>query len=370
MTAEGARRVCLLCESWTSGGIESFLYNVLTHADLTGLSVDVVAAQLGRSVFTPPLEALGVEFYELSGKPNEPGRNHRAFRALLAQRRYDCLHLNAFQGLTLAYLRLAREAGVPVRIAHSHNTALRKSPARPLKLALHRWARGRYAGDATARWACSAPAADFLFGPGAAYDFIPNGIETEHFRFDGAARAQLRRELNLGDALVVGSVGRLCYQKNQSFLLDVFAALLKRRPDSVLLLAGEGEDRPALEEKARALGLGDAVIFYGATDHVERLYWAMDVFAFPSRFEGLGIAAVEAQAAGLPVVCSDHVPPEAKLTGRVRALSLDDDAGAWARALLDLAAETAERAAGADAVAAAGFGIAAVAAKIRDAWMG
>ena len=332
-------RVCCFCERWESGGIESFLHNVLLRLDLTQLQVDVVCASLGESIFIKPLQDRGIQFFELSGSQRKVKESHRRFQTLMAERRWDVLHVNAFQGLSLAYLRLAKNAGIPVRIAHSHNTALRKSLTRPLKLAIHAWAKDKYTKDATDLWACSKAAAEFLFSSTElarrGFQFIPNGIDTARFRFDPAARETVRAELGLTGAFVIGNVGRLCYQKNQTFLLDVFSEVLKQRPESRLLLVGEGEDKPALQEKARRLGIAEKVIFYGVTDRVEHLLWAMDVFAFPSLFEGLGIVAIEAQAAGLPVVCSEHVPPEADLSSLFQSVPLSAGSERWANTLLD-----------------------------------
>ncbi len=361
------RRVCCLCESWASGGIESFLCNVLTRLDMTALEVDIVAVQMDDSVFSEKLKARGVRFYELSGSTRKVLKNHRLFRALLRERHYDVLHLNAFQGLSLAYLRIAKEKGVPMRIAHSHNTALRRSMTRSVKLAIHSWAKEQYTRDATALWACSKDAATFLFSAREldrhGFQFIPNGIDVEHFRFDPAARETVRHELGLDGKFVIGHVGRLCYQKNQSFLLNMLAEALKRRPESMLLLTGEGEDRPMLEAKARELCIADRVLFAGVSEHIERLYWAMDVFAFPSLFEGFGSAVIEARAAGLPVVCSEHVPREARIAG-CRLLPLD--AGVWAEEL----AKTHDRSPeGADAVREAGFGIQTVAGMIEESYL-
>lgn len=352
MDTSGTRRLCLFCEKWASGGIESFLFNLLTHIELDGLEVDLVTAQLCQSVFTQPLQGLGVRFVELSGSPRRLRENSRQFRDLLRRRHYDVVHLNLFQALSLSYAKLAADAGVPVRIAHSHNAALRKSPGRPLKLALHRWGRKRFARYATHLWACSAPAARFLFGQDTPYTFIPNGVDTGRFRFDLQARARIRQELGCGDKLVAGNVGRLCQQKNQDFLLEVFARLRQDRPDSLLLLVGQGEDRGALEEKAKSLGLEEGVLFYGATDRVESLYWAMDVFLLPSRFEGLPVSLVEAQAAGLPALCSPAVTREVALT-QVDFLPLEPRL--WAQAIVNV--KTMDRPAAAGTVAAAGFDI-------------
>ena len=369
-----ARRILVYCESWESGGIESFLAGLLSRLDLEAFQVDLACAQLKPSVFTAGLEALGVRFVELSGSQKRVWENHRLFRALLETNAYDAVHLNAFQGMTLYYAHLAKQAGVGVRIAHSHNTALRKSLTRPLKLALHRLYARRYAPDATALWACSEDAARFLFPASVlnarGWQFVPNGIDTARFRFDPAVRASVRRELGLDSALVIGHVGRLTYQKNQSFLLTAFADLVQVRPESRLVLVGEGEDRAALEARARALGIEDRVIFHGPSTRVPALLWAMDVFAFPSVFEGLGIAAVEAQAAGLPTLCSEHVPREAGVTPLFTAVPLSQGPEGWARALLEAAKTQTDRAEAADLVYQAGFDVSEVAARTQEGFGG
>lgn len=363
------KRVCILCESWESGGIEAFITNLIRHIDREGLEIDIVAARLEESVFTAPLKEFGIRFYQLSGSTRKIRENQKRFQQLLNEVRYDVVHLNTYHALSLAYLSLARKAGVPVRIAHSHNTQLRKSLTRPLKLSLHRWARGHYKNVMTHRWACSEAAAVFLFGFVENWSFIPNGIDTRRFQFNSEAREDVRKELGLDGRVVIGNVGRLCYQKNQMFLLDVLAEDVLRRPESCLLLVGEGEDKPKLMEKARTLGLTDNVIFYGTTDKVERLYWAMDEFVFPSWFEGLGIAVVEAQAAGLPVLCSENIPNEALVTEQMTRLGLSAGARVWAEMTLK-AEVSSDRASAAERVSAAGFDVGTVAQRIREAWRG
>lgn len=331
-------RVCVFCETWMSGGIESFLCNVLTRMDPSQIELDLVVSRIEVSVFTKALLECGARFFELSGDQRRVAENHRRFRELVQKQHYDVLYLNACHGLSMAFLRIAKHEGIPVRIAHSHNTALRKSLTRPLKLVIHNLSKRRYTKDATELWACSRIAAEFMFDRGVmkerGFKFIPNGIDVERFCFNQEVRETIRKELGLVGCFVIGNVGRLCYQKNQTFLLDVLAEVLKHCPDSRMLLVGEGEEKPTLTEKARKLGISDKVIFYGTVDCVERLLWAMDAFVFPSRFEGFGIAAVEAQAAGLPVICSDIVPVEAYVTTHIRSLPLAAGTVAWAKELL------------------------------------
>ena len=331
------RRVCCFCEKWESGGIESFLHNVIMEMDMSRLEIDIVAAQICESVFTASLKEKGVGFYELSGSQRKLGRNHKMFKQLLKERHYDVVHLNIFQGLSLYYAYLAKKAEVAVRIAHSHNTALRQSKTKWLKLLLHNAGKSLWAENAMDFWACSRVAAEFMFTPKGLrkYEFIPNGIDVEKFRFNNEVRNQIRKDLDIEDKLVIGNVGRLCYQKNQEYLLEVFAKLQTQRPDSVLLLVGEGELKAELQQKAEKLGISDRVIFYGVTDKVEELLCAMDIFAFPSRFEGLGIVVVEAQAAGLPVVCSDNVPDEAVVTDLVQKVKLSAGVDSWTENILN-----------------------------------
>lgn len=369
LTGTEKRRICCFCERWGSGGIESFLNNVLCHLDLSSLEIDIAAARLEASIFTEGLRQRGVRFYELSGAPQNVRKNRVEFLKLTKTRRYDVVHLNVFHGWSLRYAWLAKRAGVPVVIAHSHNTALRKSPARPLKLFIHALSKMVFSGCTTDLWACSAPAAAFLFSSAAlrkkGFSFVPNGIDTRRFAFNRHIREELREELNMDGAFVIGSVGRLCSQKNQSFLLDVFRAVLHQEPDSRLLLVGDGEDRAALQKKAERLGVLEKVIFYGTSASIEKLLWAMDVFAFPSKFEGLGIAAIEAQAAGLPVVMSEFVPEEAQLAQSVQVVPLKKGPEQWADALLSAARTPPEaRMAGAACVREAGFDISDVAREI------
>ena len=321
------RRVCIFCETWKSGGIESFLHSVLTHMDLTRIRVDLVASEICDSVFTSELKDLGVSFLPLSGNQHRRIKNFFLFSKLLSKEKYDVVHLNAFHAVSLFYLAIARKAGVPVRIAHSHNSALRNSFLKPLKLLIHRISSYLLSDNATDYWACSEIAAKFMFSRRClklhSWRFIPNGIDAARFSFSPSARQSIRESLSLTDKLVIGHIGRLCYQKNQIFLLQLLSEIKNDRPDTVLLLVGEGESHKSLAEKARELNLSDSVIFYGVTKHPEELYSAMDLFTFPSIFEGLGIAALEAQASGLPTLCSENVPPEAAVTELFRHLPMD-----------------------------------------------
>ena len=365
------RKVCVYCETWESGGIESFLTGVLLRQDPSEMEMDLVVAEDRASIYTEPLRAKGIRFIPLSGSCRRVFRNWTLFRRLLHENAYDAIYLNAYQALSLRYALLAKRAGVQTLILHSHNTALRAHFLRPLKLLVHKAARALYGGAGTAYFACSREAGEFLF-PARKQDavrFLPNGIQTERFRFSESERDAARAELGLGDAFVLGHIGRLCDQKNQMFALDVLKAILTMRPESRLLLVGEGALRRTLEQRAALLGVSDRVLFFGVTDRPERLLCAMDVFLFPSLFEGLGIVAVEAQCAGLPTLCSEHVPEEARITELAELLPLTEGAEAWARAASTMRC-SGQREDFAAAVRKAGFDVEDVSRTVREALLG
>ena len=238
-------------------------------------------------------------------------------------------------------------------------------------MALHNMAKSLLAENATDYWACSRLAAEFMFPRDVVerYEFIPNGIDIEKFRFNDEVRKKVRKDLGIEGKLVIGNVGRLCYQKNQENLIEVFAKLQSERPESVLLLVGEGEMKAELQQQVEKLGIADKVLFYGVTDKVEQLLWAMDIFVFPSRFEGLGIVAVEAQAAGLPVICSDGVPNEAVVSDLVEKVDLRSGVDSWVESILHCQID-ADRLAVHEQVQKSGFAVADVADRIEKVYLG
>lgn len=171
---------------------------------------------------------------------------------------------------------------------------------------------------------------------GAPYQIINNAIDVAAYSYDPEKRIEMRQKLGLENELIVGHVGRFNPQKNHPFLLDIFAALPKKEPDAVLLLAGGGEDMTKIQAKAQILGIAERVRFLGVRSDVADLMQAMDVFVFPSLYEGLPVTMVEAQAAGLPCLISDKIPPECILTnGLVDVLPLSAEPKTWAATILE-----------------------------------
>lgn len=258
----------------------------------------------------------------------------RAFFA--AHREFQVVqgHMTSTAGI---YLPVAKKAGVPVTAAHARNAGVVKG----LKGAATKFFRRGLVKKADYCFACSALAGQDVFGEEAMkagkVKVIHNAIDVGRFTYNEKVRQEVREQLGISGELVIGHVGRFEYQKNHPYLLDVFAAVCGERPDARLLLLGDGEDRPAMEEKCRRLGIAGQVTFLGNRRDVQRFYQAMDFFLLPSFFEGLPGVLVEAQAAGLRCIVSDTVTREAKATELVTYMSIREEAGLWAREILSQA---------------------------------
>lgn len=332
------KRICVYCDTWGQGGIEAFISETLLHMDMEGLSFRLVCAEKTASRFDVRLAERG-----LCVQPLLAGQGASALAktlksvvplARLCRREgIEIVHLNVFHGVSLVQALVLKLCGVERVIVHCHGAGLRKSRGGAVKSLGHAIFRRLLRRVPDERWAASRPAARFLFGTDEV-QIVPNGIETVRFRFDSEKRLALRRELGAGDRLVLGCVGRLDAQKNQRFLLTLLAAIEHRGGSALLLLIGDGEERPALERYAVELGIRGDTVFHGVSGCVGDWMCAMDLLLIPSTSEGLSIAAIEGQASGLPVLCSTGVPEEVRLSGLVRFLPLSD-MGRWIDAVDD-----------------------------------
>lgn len=251
---------------------------------------------------------------------------------------FDAVHLHTSSWRGFMIERIAMELKIPRVIVHSHSTGIDEmdEKVREERLLQHNAYKEKFTLEyATDVCACSRLAGGWLFGrqiPGEAIRILPNAIDVQRYHFHPQIRLRKRREMGLEHRIVVGNVGRYCYQKNQEFLLKVFAEAYKRNEKLFLLLIGQGELIWELKALAGKLGIGESVCLLKWQENIETYLQAMDVFCLPSRFEGLGISAVEAQAAGLPCLLSDRIPSEVILTDLVQFQPLDE--AVWTECLL------------------------------------
>lgn len=233
-------------------------------------------------------------------------------------------------------LKVAKECGVPVRIAHSHNSNQDKNLKYLIKLHYMK----KIPAFATALFACGKDAGDWMFG-GKQYHVMANAVEVKRYQYKPSVAEKIRNEWNISDELLVGHVGRFNPQKNHTFLIDIFYEVQKINPSARLLLVGDGDGKKEIQEKARKLGIADHIIFADVRTDVEEQMQAMDVFVFPSLYEGLPVTMVEAQAAGLPCIISDQIPEECIITTNlVTTQKLTDSPKIWAEHILGRAKNT------------------------------
>lgn len=260
-----------------------------------------------------------------------PLRYELALRSFFASEsvNYQALWHNVSSFSNIYPLKYASQYDVPVRICHSHVV---KSNGCFVNKALHKLHSRKAPLLSTLNLACSPEAGIFAFGD-RPFGVLPNAFDVNEFAYDWDSREEIRSELGLCGKFVIGLVGRLAPEKNSLFVINLMPEIINRRPNAVLLLIGEGRSRRELEQRVTDLNLTDSVIMPGARADISRVLSALDVFAFPSLHEGLGLAAVEAQANGLPVVMSDNVPELAVASKSVQRISLGDP-DAWIESLL------------------------------------
>ena len=324
------------------GGIEALLMNVYRHIDRDKVQFDFMVHRPDHAFYEDEIESLGGKIYRTPKFSPIPGQYQSYMgsveKILKEHPEYKVLHAHA--ELNLWPLMIAKKLGVPTRIAHSHNAKTSVN----LKYFFFLYEKARIKKYCTDMFMCSTPAGIWTFGEEAVKSgkvkFIKNGIETERFAYNEEIRAAKRRELGLGDKFVVGHVGGkaktwdLRQQKNHTFLVDIFNEIYKRNPNSMLMLVSDGRLMDEIKSKVHVLGLDGSVLFLGNRGDVNELMQAMDVFLFPSLWEGLPLTGVEAQTAGLPVVMSDVITSEVCITDNVYRMALDKTAEEWADKVL------------------------------------
>ncbi len=335
-------RILHVVGSMNRGGAETWLMHVLRRVDPADFHMDFMVHTSERGAFDDEIRAAGSLVIPCLN-PKYPPQYARNFKKVLSKYGpFDVVHshVHHYSGFVL---RLGQSAGIQTLIAHGHTDARepveRIEKPRRVYLKLMKRMISRYADYGLA---ASEKAAEDLFGPDWADDprwrLLYCGIDLEPFKQAVDAR-QVRVELGIPEnAFVVGHVGRFTKEKNHAFLIEIAFEVAKAAADICFLLVGDGPLRPAIERKVEKLGLRDKVTFTGVRADVPRLMLgAMDAFILPSLYEGLPLALIEAQAAGLPCVFSDVITEQADIVKHlVKRLPVDRPAATWAAAILDL----------------------------------
>ena len=314
------------------GGVESFLMNYYRRIDRSSVQFDFLLNFPEPAAYETEIIELGGRVFRVTSRR----QNRELFRKELEQLfrehapEWCAVWINVSSLANIDYLKTAKQYGIEKRIIHSHNSRNMDSKLRGL---LHHWNRGKVWKYATDFWACSEEAAHWFYNESLMKKavVIHNAIDAERMKFDKEKREKIRSEYGWDKWVVIGNVGRLHFQKNQGFIIDVFREYHGKHPESVLVLVGQGEDKEELKAKAFGYGLEGNVFFAGVQKDIQAWLSSFDLFLFPSKFEGLSISALEAQANGVPILASrEAIQAEACLNRNCFLYSLEEGANAWA----------------------------------------
>lgn len=328
-------RVLHVCGNMNIGGLENRIMDIYRNIDRDTVQFDFLLNS-NENDYNNEITSLGGRIYYIP---------HLSIRTILTyiknvksffneHKEYRIIHGHAANGSFILHM-IAKKQGIPVRIAHARSAGfgsgikgiIKKILCYPLRFSVtHKFAVSKLAGQS--RFGKH----DMKKGN---VQVIPNGIDTEHFRYDETIRNDIREKLGLGNSFVIGHVGEFNYAKNHEYLIDIFYEVCRQNDNSILVLVGTGNTENYIKEKTEKLGLSDSVKFLGKRPDVHKLLQAMDIFVFPSRYEGLPGTVIEAQATGLRCLVSVEISDEIKITDLVEFLPIKKPAKIWADKIID-----------------------------------
>lgn len=322
-------RVAHIIGKWVGGGVEAVVMNYYRNINKNEIQFDFICDEDSTKIPYDEINSLGGKVI-LIPPYQKVIKYHNELKNVLKDGNYKIVHSH-INTLSVFSLWAAKSAGIPVRIAHSHSTTNKKEKKKNLMKQVLKHFSKVFATD---YMCCSELAGRWLFGD-KEYDrgnvyLLNNAIDLDKFKYDENIRKLKREELNISDnVFVIGHVGRFVEQKNHRFLIDIFNEIHKKYSNSILILAGQGPLMEEMKEKSKTLGLEENIKFLGQRNDINELYQAMDLFLFPSLYEGLGMVAIEAQVSGLPCVVSTEIPEIAKVTEKITFVNLENKIETW-----------------------------------------
>ena len=320
------KRILQVVGSLGYGGVIAVVMNYYRHLNRENIQFDFITCSPNPERYEDEIEQLGGRIFRLPSRAGRPLEYMKTLYGVIRDNNYQILHTHQSSASMVIDGIVARLCGVPVVIGHSHNP-------RCNVLWQHYLFRPFVNLYFKHRLACSVEAGKWVFGD-SEVKILHNAIDANRFRFNQEIRSDIRKELGLTDELLVGFVGRLHPQKNPYRILEIFADVLKKQDNAHLLIVGDGQEREGMLQTCRKQNILPNVHFMGQVTNVHEMMMAMDVFLFPSIFEGLGVVVIEAQATDLPCVVSENVPAP-NLTGKLCVCRLEDENEVWVKAILN-----------------------------------
>lgn len=320
----------------TYGGTEAYVINLYRHLDREKIQFDFLIKEGTYIPFEDEIKMMGGKIYrEARSLKKNPLKAHEALDFFFKNHpEIEGIEMNSNSMVNFLPLFYAKKNGVPLRIYHAHNSGNMDNNDNLVFNLWKKFSLKKVGNNATHLFACSEDAGKFMFNH-YPFDVINNAIDISLFSFDNNVRELKRKELSIQDDYVVGFVGRIQYQKNPEYLIDVFKEISKRKVNTKLMIVGSGDLEDEIRLRIKKYGLEKNILMLGPRDDVNELYQAMDAFLLPSRFEGFGIVLAEAQCAGLQCFTSINVPKSTKLTNNIYYMDTSKDPEVWAEQILN-----------------------------------
>lgn len=337
-------RVLHIVSVMNHGGIENFIMNIYRKIDRSLVQFDFLVTREEKGIFDDEIKHLGGEIFNIEHIKKVGFVKYKKsvvnfFKSNDGYKIIHC-HMNTWSGF---FLQIANGLNIPVRIAHSHSSQKGFYPKRLAdwgEYYFKKFMKSKINSNATHFFSCGYEAGDWLFGKRIADNnmkIINNGVDTSKIKYNSDIEKKVRESLNISlETLVIGHVGNMNPVKNHKFLIEIFQAVNKKVPNSILCLVGDGQLRKDIEGYIQNVGLIDKVKILGIRNDVNDLLKAFNVFMLPSKFEGLPVSIIEAQAAALPCIISDNITSEVDMgLGLVTFVGLEKSPEEWANVVLD-----------------------------------
>ena len=313
------KRLLCLISAMNTGGAETFLMKLYRQLDKTKYQMDFCVNIIGEGYYDYEIENMGGKMYHIPSKSENFKEFKKQLTSIVKNEKYEYVLRVTSSAMGFLDLMVAKRAGAKVCVARSSNSS--DGGGVKLKVA-HIVGRLLYDKYVDVKIAPSDLAAKYTFGKQAYHDgevaILKNALDLNVYRFDQSTRDRVRGEFSIPEgAIVIGHIGRFSHQKNHSFLVDIFREIHSKNEDTILMLVGNGELFNEVNDKIRSYRLEDSVIFSGVRSDIPAILSAMDVFVFPSFYEGMPNVVIEAQSTGLPCIISNTITKEANITGLV-----------------------------------------------------
>lgn len=309
-------KVLVVCTvTFGLNGITSVILNYYKHLDLGQIQMDFLVTNKPSDQIKSKLNDGQSEIYIIP-RSESPFFYILKLYKLCRKNHYDIIHVHGNSATMVSETIPAMLAGVPVRIAHSHNIGC-------THMRLHKIIYPLFSATYTHALACGEKAGKWLFHE-KEFVVLKNGIDLEAYKLNERIRKKYREKIHVGDKIVIGHVGEFNEQKNHRYLIELFSRLIQRSDKYVLLMIGDGPLFQDMKMMVNNLGLREQVLFLGRTEEVSQYMQAMDLFLLPSLYEGVPLVLIEAQASGLPCLVADSVSRETDLTGTVQYIDLNN----------------------------------------------